>query len=326
MQDANPLRRKLLLACAGIALSSGSPALFAQAANDWPAKPITWLVGWGAGGSADVATRLVARRLEARLGQPIVVENRPGASGTIALQAAARAAADGYTLITIPGPLLTTIPAPSIGKEFTGVAQLARGPMVLVAQASAPWPTLKALLADAKRRPGALSYASSGNGSIQHLAGELLNQIAGTKMLHVPYKGGTQAVSDVIGGAVPLGLLGITPVLPQIRAGKLKAYAVSTASRVEALPNVPTFDEAGVPGFEASQWFVVAAPRGVPPERIHKLNTAISEILGQPEIKEGYATFGVSPMPASAEETTKFVIEEQKRWSALAKKANLTLD
>lgn len=317
------VRRALLSACLVLLL----PAATAQTGRDsFPIKPITWLVGWPPGGSADVVSRLVAKELESKLGQPVVIDNRPGASGSIALNAAARAPADGYTIVTVSGPILMNIPVPQLGKELTGVAQLAKGPMVLVGTMATSKPTLKDLVADAKKRPEAYSFASSGNGTSQHLAGEMFNQMAGVKMTHIPYKGGNQAVADVIGGQVPVGMLGITPVLAHIKSGKLKAYGVSTAQRSPALPDVPTLEEDGVKGFDATQWFVVAAPTGVPVARVQKINAAIAEILTKPEIATGFGAVGVLPTAASAGESTAFVVGEQKRWNDLARQANLPLD
>ncbi|RUR66020.1 tripartite tricarboxylate transporter substrate-binding protein [Variovorax sp. 375MFSha3.1] len=314
-------RRHAMAALGGAVALAASPRLFAQGA-----RPLTWLVGQPAGGSVDILTRLVARHVEQALGQPVVVDNRPGAAGAIALQAAARAPHDGLTVVTIPGPILTSMPVPRIGKELTGVATLAKGPMVLVGTTASPMPpTLAALLA-AGKDPKAFSFASSGNGTSQHLAGELMNQIAGTRIVHVPYKGGSQAVTDVVGGQVQLGMLGITPVLPHIKSGKLHAYGVTTATRSPALPDVPTLREAGLPGFDADQWFVVAAPAGVPAERVRALNAAIAQALQKPEVQSGYAAAGVTPAPATAEQTTAFVVQELQRWQTLAKKADLPLD
>ena len=293
----------------------------------FPEKSINWIVGWPAGGSADSATRLIARRIEQTLGQSVVDDNRAGASGAIALQAAVKAPADGYTLITVPGPVLMRLPVPQVGKELTGVAMLGKGPAVLVGTMAKPLPpTVKDLIAAAKAKPNDFAYASSGNGTAQHLAGELFNQLAGTAITHVPYKGGTQAVTDVVGGQVPLAVLGITAVLPHIKAGKLHAYAVTTATRSPSLPDVPTMQEAGLPGFEATQWFMVAVPKGTPPERIAKLNGAINQALKDPEVAKGFATVGIAPETASGTEATQFVQKDQQRWDELAKKANLALD
>lgn len=186
--------------------------------------------------------------------------------------------------------------------------------------------TLAQLLAAARKAPQALSYATSGTGTSQHLAGELLNHIAQTQIAHIPYKGGSQAVTDVVGGQVPLGLLGITPVLPHIRAGRLRAYGISTAARSALLPEVPSLQEGGLPGFDVDQWFVVAVAAGLPAERIQALNAAINQALQKPEVQASFAGVGVVASPATAEQTTAFVAQDMLRWQALAKKIDLRLD
>lgn len=309
----------------GVATALLSCALaFAQ--DSFPTRTITWIVGFPPGGTVDVATRLVARRLESALGQPVVIDNRPGASGAIGLHAAAKAGADGYTLVTVPGPVLTVQPLPQVGRELTGVAMLGKGPMVLVGPVATAVPSFKDLLDAMRRKPDAYSFASSGNGTSQHLAGELINEMAHVRMQHVPYKGGGQAVTDVIGGQVPLAILGATPVLPHIKAGRLKAYGVTTATRSPALPDVPTLAEAGLSGFDASQWFVVAAPAGVPAQRLARLNTAINAALHQPDVASGLVQIGLDPVLASPAETTAFVSSDLKRWQELARREHLTLE
>jgi tripartite-type tricarboxylate transporter receptor subunit TctC len=310
-----------------IAMATAVGVAMAQPEVAYPNKPITWIVGWPPGGSVDVATRLVARKLETMLSQPIIVDNRPGASGAIGLQAGAKAAPDGYTLITVPGPLLVSRPDPQLGKELVGVAMLGKGPAVLIGTMAEPMPRLvKDLIDSAKAHPEKFSYVSSGNGTAQHLAGELFNQMAGTSITHIPYKGGAQAVTDVIGGQANLGVLGITSVLPHISSGKLKAYAVTTATRSRSLPSVPTMAEAGLPGFEAVQWFVVAAPADVPADRIRKINEAIVRILKEPDVIAGFEKVGIDPESATPQQTTSFVVKDQQRWKELVQKAHLQLD
>ena len=305
----------------------GTTAALAQTASRFPDKPITWIVGFPPGGSVDVIARLVAKKIESALGQSVVIDNRPGASGAIAMGAAARASPDGYTLVTVPGPDLSAKAVPELGKELTGVASLGTGPMVLVGTTASPMPpTLKELLALAKASPDKFSFGSSGIGTSQHLAGELISQMAGAKIAHVPYKGGGQAVTDLLGGQLPLAVLGIPPVLQHIKSGKLKAYGVSTSSRSSALPDVPSLNEAGLAGFDANQWYVVATAAGVPADRIQKLNAAISQALKDPEIIAGFVGVGVEPFVASPQDTVKFVMNEQKRWRDFAQKAKITLD
>ena len=291
-------RRQAAVMIAGMMLMSVAVPVLAQGTA--AGSPITWLVGQPPGGTTDVVTRVVARQVERLLGQTVVIDNRPGAAGSIALQAAARAPKNGNTLITVPGPVLSAVPVPQLGKELVGVATLAKGPMVLVGTTSAPLPgKLSDLLSAAKADPKAFAFATSGNGTSQHLAGELMNQMAGTKIVHVPYKGGGQAVTDVVGGQVPLGVLGITPVLPHIKSGKLHAYGVSTASRATQLPDTPTLSEAGLKGFDADQWFVVAAPAGTSPERLAELNHAIRKAMESTDVMDALAAAGMTPAAIS---------------------------
>lgn len=324
MSRISSQRRALaaLLACCTLAATG-----LASAQDAYPSKPITWVVGYPPGGSVDVITRLVARKLEANLGKSIVVDNRPGASGAIALRYVAGQPADGYTLVTVPGPVITSVQMPQVGKELTAVALLAKGATVLVGPVRPEAPKdLKALLADARAHPNKYSFATSGNGTGQHLAGELINVMAGTKMTHVPYKGGSQAVTDVVGGQVPLAVLGITPVLPHVKAGKLIAYGVSTARRAPSLPDVPTLREAGLPDFEADQWFVLAARQGLPADRAARLNAAVNEVLKDPEVVASFEKQGVFPDRVSPQQATAYVKGDLQRWADLVRKEKISID
>ncbi|MDZ4358874.1 MAG: tripartite tricarboxylate transporter substrate-binding protein [Variovorax sp.] len=301
------------------------PAAHAQA-DTWPTKPITWIVGFPPGGTVDVLTRVAAEQLAKKTGQSVVVDNRPGAAGVIALKAAARSAPDGTTLITVPGPILFGRPEPEIGAELAPVMQLADGPMILVGLASQALPSLKEVISEAKKNPSAWSYATSGSGTSQHLAGELLNQMAGVKMAHIPYKGGSAALNDVLGAQVPLAILGSSTVLPFILSGKLKAYAVTTASRIASLPNVPTFAESGFAGYEATQWFAVAAPAKTPTATVQKLNAALREIVALPAFKKAVDAAGMDPQPGSPADLQSFVSRDSKKWKDLVQKSGLNLE
>jgi len=277
-------RRALVAAAAALCLPAA--VLAAGDPGAWPnAKPITWIVGYVPGGSVDVITRSVAKVVSERIGQTIVVDNRAGASGAIALQYAARAASDGYWLITVPGPIIHAGIQPALGHELSSVSLISQGPIVLVGAAANARSNLQDLIGAMKKNPQDWSYASSGTGTGQHLAGELFNAMAGTRMIHVPYKGGGQAVTDVVGGQVSLGMLGVTPVLAQINAGKLKAYAVTTPFRLASLPDVPTMSEAGLKGYEATQFFIAAVPARTDAAIISKLNKAIAEAMKTSEVK-----------------------------------------
>ncbi|GHC91580.1 hypothetical protein GCM10007320_40720 [Pseudorhodoferax aquiterrae] len=313
-------------AFAGCALALAALAAHAEAPKPWPtAKPITWIVGFVPGGSVDVLTRAVARVVADRIGQSIVVDNRPGASGALALQYAARAGSDGYTLVTVPGPVLHAQRQPEIGRELAAVALLSQGPIVFVGAAAGTPPQLKDLIAAMKKEPDRWNFASSGTGTGQHLAGELFNTMAGTRMVHVPYKGGGQAVTDVVGGQVSLGMLGVTPVLAQIKAGKLRAYAVTTPFRIPSLPDVPTMAEAGLKGYDATQFFVAAVPAGTDAAVVGKLHAAIAAALTTPEVKAALEAAGQLPGSLSPAQTQDFVVQSLSKFNALAHRSNITL-
>jgi len=316
------MRRALL----STAVALTFPLLSAAQDKPWPqTKPITWLVGFAPGGSADVLTRAIARRLSEKLGQSVIVENRPGATGAIALQAVARAAPDGYTLITVAGPSLETVPTPEIGRELVAIAKLAEQPMVLVGPATAPSKTLDEVLKLVRKDPKAWSFASSGSGSSQHLAGEMLKVDAGVEMTHVPYKGGSQAVTDVLGGQVPLGMLGVTPVLSHIKSGKLRAYAVTTSYRIDSLPDAPTMQEAGIKGYDASQWYMLVGPAGMAAELVATLNGLVTQIVASPELQPVLLAGGSVAGKGSAKDAQNFLSSETKKWKELAKKTKLDL-
>lgn len=301
-------------------LSVALPAAAACAADkplDWPAKQITWVIGFVPGGTADVLTRIAAQELARRTGLNVIVENRPGAAGAIALQLVARSKpGDGY-LLTVPGPSIYPSPQPEIGRELAPVILMAQGPMVIVGPAKNAKPSLQAVLEDARARPDAWSYGSSGNGTSQNLAGELLNQYAGTRIVHVPYKGGGQAVADVAGGQIPLAILGSAPVMPQIKAGVLKAYAVTTAYRLDSLSDVPTVAESGFKGYEASQWFSVAAGGAMPAAQLDQVNMALRAALDTPEFRAALDNAGMVAGGGSREDLLRFIQADDAKWKKL---------
>ena len=306
--------------CCAMLLGIVLPAAAASAADnklDWPAKQITWVVGFVPGGTADVLTRIAAQELARKTGLNVIVENRPGASGAIALQLIARSkASDGY-LLTVPGPLIYPTPQPEIGRELAPVMLMAQGPMVIVGPARDARDSLQDVLADARRRPEAWSYGSSGNGTSQNLAGELLNQYAGTRIVHVPYKGGGQAVADVAGGQIPLAILGSAPVMPQIKAGALKAYAVTTPYRLDSLPDVPTVEESGFKGYAASQWFSVAASKAIAGDQLDLINAALRADVATPEFKAAVDNAGMVAGGGSRDDLLKFIQADNAKWKEL---------
>lgn len=314
-----PGRRAIL----SLAVAAGA-ALLMPAAH--AADNITWLVGFAPGGTADVLTRSIAQQLSKLSGQNVVVDNRPGASGAIALQQAAKASPDGNTLITVPGPLLHATTVPEVGKELRAVAMLAQGPMVLVAPVSSAPADFAALVKAMKAAPRSWSYGSSGNGTSQHLAGELMNRMAGTQAVHVPYRGGGPAITDVLGGHIPLAMLGASPVLPHVHSGKLKALAVTSSKRLDQLPEVPTMQEAGLAGYVATQWFSVAVPAQTPDARVQQLNTWLSMALEAPAVQEVIRNSGNVKGTGSAREVEDFLRKDTDNWKRLAEQTKMQLN
>lgn len=313
-----------LLRCLLIAGAALTP-LAAHAENAWPAeRPITWLVGFAPGGSVDVITRAVAQQVGSMLKQSIVIENKAGATGALSLASASRAKPDGYTLVTAAGPILRQDKAADIGRGLTGVATLAEGAVVLVGPKGGPR-DIGQLIALIKKDPSKFSFASSGVGSGQHIAGEMFNLALGAHMVHVPYKGGNQAVADLLGGQVPLAFLGVSTVLPQIQQGNLIAYAVTTPYRVDVLPDVPTFQEAGIRDFKLSQWYVAAVPDGTPPQVTAALRQAIEKALKSPEILRMLKASGINPPSQDAQDANAFASNSIRQAEQIATAAHMVL-
>ncbi|MGN6580316.1 MAG: Bug family tripartite tricarboxylate transporter substrate binding protein [Bordetella sp.] len=308
-----------LAACAVLPLAAAGATL------DWPSDRIDWIVGFAPGGTSDVLTRIAAKELSRRTGKAVIVENKTGASGAIALQYVAHAAPSAGLLLTVPGPLIYPAPEPELGKDLQPVALLADGPMVIVGPASSAKPSIQAIVDDARAHPGAWSFASSGIGTSQHLAGELLNQMAGTHIVHVPYKGGGQAVTDVIGGQIPLAILGPTPVMAGIRSHRLKAYAVTTTYRLPSLPDVPTMQQAGFPGYDASQWMSVAATPGIPAKDLDELNGLLQDIIKTPEFQAALENAGMIAQPGNRQALLDFVTQDSAKWKTLIQQAGIKL-
>jgi tripartite-type tricarboxylate transporter receptor subunit TctC len=302
----------------------------AAAAQGYPNRPIRYIVSFPPGGSADLISRAIAPRLSERLGQPVVVENRPGAGGMIGVDAVAKAAPDGYTIgLAAAGALSSNISLyPSMPfhpeKDLVHLTPLAMIPFFLIAHPSQP-ATLKEVIAKAKSAPGALSYGHGGNGSTMHLSGELLNMLAGTKIQAVPYKGSGPVSADVLGGQVPLGVVDVPSALANLRAGKVRALAVTSKTRVSAAPEVPTFEEAGVPGYEAVGWFGVVAPAGTPRPIVERLNVEIRSALEDPDIRRRALDAGTEPFTTTPEEFSAMIREETKKWAEVIKAGGIKL-
>lgn len=299
-------------------------------AQGYPSKPIRFLVPFPPGGSADLIARAIAPRMGERLGQPVVVENRPGAGGMIGVDQVAKSAPDGHVIgLAAAGALSSNIHLyPSMTyhpqKDLAPISMLAMIPFFLVAHPSQP-PSLKEVIEKAKASPNALSYGHGGQGSTMHLAGELLNMMAGVKIQSVPYKGSSPVSADVLGGQVPLGVVDVPSSIANVRAGKLRALAVTTRRRISAAPEVPTFEEAGVAGYEAIGWFGAVAPAGTPREIVRKLNEEIRSALTAPEVKERALSAGAEPAPTSPEDFAAIIRDETKKWGEVVKTAGIRL-
>jgi len=302
------------------------------AAQEFPSKTIRLIVPYPPGGGTDVTARLVALPAAAALGQPIIIDNRPGASGMVGTDLVAAAPPDGYTLLLF-ADANTIAPAlyPQVKNDpvtsFVPIAQLAIGPLVIFAHPDVPITSMKDLMQYVRTRPDGLSYASPGNGTAQHLAMERLKLEASLKILHVPYKGGGQAITDVLGGQVPLGILGLSAALPHIRAGKLRAIAVTDAVRSSLLPDVPTIAEAAIPGFQAVQWFGIVAPAGTPRAIVERLHTEFTKALRDPAVISRLQDLGLKPTPNNTtEQFATFIREDARRWPAIVRAVGVKLD
>ncbi len=318
-------------ALAACALCAAAAPAFAQ--KDFPSKPIMMVVTYPPGGPTDAMARTLAAALKTNLGQPVVVENRAGAGGNIGAEAVARAEPDGYTLmfgtsapLAINVSLYRKIHYDPV-KSFAPVIQIGQLPNVLVVNPSLPVKTVGELIAYGKAHPGKLSYASSGNGASSHLAGVLFNNLAGTDFQHVPYKGTGPALNDLLGGQVSMTFTDVLTALPFIKSGKLRALGVTTRTRSQALPDVPTVAEQGVPGFDVSVFFGVVAPAGTPPEIIRKLNGAFADALQQPDVRKTLLAQGLEFAPATTpEQLGAFVKAEVSKWRTVVQKSGAQLD
>jgi tripartite-type tricarboxylate transporter receptor subunit TctC len=325
-----PLRRRKVLQALGASAAWGFAGGSARAdAATFPTRPIRVIIPFVAGGSGDTVVRAVGQKLTEAWGQAIVVDNRPGASGALGLQITARSAPDGYTLVLgtssthAINPHLQTELAYDPVRDFAPVAMMITAPNVLVAHPSVPASNLKELIALAKAKPRQLSFASNGAGTVSHLTGELLNLEAGIQLLHVPYKGAGQAITDVLGGHVPL-LIGALPTsLPHVATGRLKAIGVTTAQRSPAAPNIPTFAESGLPGFDVGQWFGLFAPAATPHDVVAKLNAEINRALNQADLKADFARLGFDTTPRSPAEFASYMKADSARWAKVIKEAGI---
>ncbi len=315
---------RLISLCAAIlaAPTVASPAL---AAADYPSRSVTMVVAYPPGGSTDTAARLVAESLSKKLGRTFVVENRPGAGGTIGASLVARSNPDGYTLLfgasaetSIAPATMENIPF-DIEKDFEPISLVGKVPFLLVAYPGFPPNNVSELIKYAKEHPNEVNYSSFGNNTSNHLTGELFNSLAGVKMTHVPYKGSGPSITDLMGGQVQVSFDTVTAVLPLVQSGKLKALGVTMVERSAMAPNVPTLDESGIKGFTAGTWFGLLAPSGTPKEITGKLSKAVAEVLDDPALSKQFSDRGITPAATTPEEFRSFIRSEISKWKSLPK-------
>src|SRR6266851_3875196 len=324
-------RKVPLLVCLALALAGVGNASAQDRAPDYPSRPVRWVVGFPAGGSTDIVARILSAWLQERLGQPFLVENKPGAGSNIAAEAVVNAPADGYTLLSVTSAnaINATVNKKQLAfdllTQIAPVAGLARGPNVLVVHPSVPVTTVAEFIAYAKARPGKLNMGTPGVATTGHMAGELFKAMAGVDLVHVPYRGSAPAVTDLIAGQVQMMVDAMVTTLPHIQAGKLRALGVTTATRSEALANVPTIAET-VPGYEAVIWFGVGVPQGTAADIVGKLNREINAGLASPKIKSQLAELGSSPITASPQEFGAFVKAEIEKWEKVIKVSGTKVD
>jgi len=303
-----------------LALAAAAPAR----AQDYPARPVRLIVPFAPGGSADVFGRFVAQRLQESLGQSFVVDNRPGGGSIIGTDAVAKAAPDGYTLLvmsnthTVNESLIPSKPF-QLMRDFAPVAPLNASDLVLVAKAGLPQSNLADLVKAAKARPGAMSYASSGPGTPYHMAGELFKAMAGIFVVHIPYRGSAGARTDVLGGQVEMMFDAIPTMTEHVKSGKVKAIATTGRARSAVMPDVPTMNEAGVPGYEATLWLGVMAPKGTPAAIVNKLNAEIAKITSNPEVRRAWAAQGTAAMTMNVDEFTRHLNADIEKWARVVK-------
>jgi tripartite-type tricarboxylate transporter receptor subunit TctC len=305
----------------------------AAAAQAWPTKNISLIVPFPAGGTTDVLARALGQELSKSLGQPVIVENKPGAGATLGADFVSKAKPDGYTLLmgAVHHTIATSVYrklAYDFQKDLAPITTVAMVPNVLVVQADAAPPirTVPELISQAKRAPGKLAFGSNGNGTGQHLIGAQFEAMAGVQLLHVPYKGSGPMATDLLGGQITMSFDTITPVLPHIKAGKLRALAVTTAKRSAALPDVPTLDEAGLKGFDLGTWFGVLAPAGTPKDVVTRLNTEMVKIIQSADFRKKMDDIGADPIGNTPEQMARQIKDDTERFARLVKEAKVVLE
>ena len=313
-------------------LCVASLLLACEAAAQYPTKPVRMLVGFPPGGANDIVARIAAQKLSETLGQPVVVENRPGNAGVVAAEALAKAAPDGYTLML--GSTGTNVIAPALNSKlpydpvnaFTPVGLIGVAPSAMVVNAAVAAQSVREFIALARSRPGKLTYASSGNGTTLHLGGELFKLMAGVDLVHIPYKGNAQALNDVVGGQVDMIFSALPPALPLAKAGKVRILGVAIPERLRSMPEMPTVAEQGLPGYEMSTWYGVFAPAGSPPEAVEKLGAELRRAVADLKVREQIIAQGIEPVSNTPAEFRTFVNAELEKWARVVKAAGVKSD
>ena len=314
---------------AAAALAGAFPLL--ASAQPYPAKPVKVVVGYSAGGAVDAVARTVGQAMSASMGQTFVVDNKPGAGTNIAVKSVIAAEPDGYTLMMAANALAANMalyqPAPfDAERDLVPVSLIGRVPVVIAANASAPYASIQQLIAAARAKPGSISFASPGNGSTPHMAVEFFKRAAGISLLHIPYRGGSQALTDVIGGQLPLVAVNALEVQPHVKSGKLKVLAVLSTNRSAIFPEVPTIAESGFPGFEASVWYGLVAPAATPKAIVTRLHAEVQKALQTKEVRDRMTAVGGEVLPGSAEMFAALIRSERQRYEKLVREANIKPD
>lgn len=325
------MKRALVLALAfGCGLATLDAARTQTSADDYPQRTVTFLCPFPAGGGTDMLTRILGQELQDKLKRPVIVDNRPGAGTIVAAQAAARAAPDGHTILL--APVTTLAMGPSVHKslpydtvkDFAPIGLVGSSQFALIANPKLGVATLPELIAFIKRKDGELSYASSGAATPHHLFMEMFLKMIGARAQHVPYRGGVPALTDVISGHIPMMIVDLAVAIPAINDGKVKAFGVTSTTRVKALPDLPTIAEAGVPGYGATGWFSVVAPAGTPRPIIDKLNRLLMAFINRPETQDKMNALAITPWTSTPDELAQFIPAEIQKWAQVVKDAGIT--
>ncbi|EHR69539.1 hypothetical protein BurJ1DRAFT_0657 [Burkholderiales bacterium JOSHI_001] len=328
MNTTHRLTRRHLIQALAMAATLASGSAMAQA---WPAKPISLIVPFPAGGTTDVLARALAEKLQQSLGQPVIVESKPGAGATLGADYVAKSKPDGYTLLvgavhhTIASSVYKKLPY-DFQKDLAPITEIALVPNVLVVNASTPVKNVAELVALLKSQPGKHNYGSNGNGTAQHLIGTQFENMTGTEFAHIPYKGSGPLATDLLGGQITMSFDTITPVLPHIKASKLRPLAVTTAKRSSALPDVPTLEEAGLKGFNIGTWFGVLAPAATPKDVLTRLNTEMVKVIQSPDFRKRMAEIGAEPIGNSSEQMAAQIKSETEKFAKLVKDAKVVIE